>query len=416
MTRTDDLTALWNDVMMPNYGTPPIALERGEGVYVWDVEGNRYLDFIAGIATSSLGHGHPAIVEAVSTQVGRLAHSSNLVMHAPGLQLAQRLSELAGGDVRIFFSNDGSEANECAIKVARRWAQESASKPAGGGERTQIIAAEGGFHGRTLGSLSITGNPPKRLPFAPLVDDVVFVPYGDAEALNAAISDRTAAVFLEPTLGEGGVVPPPPGYLAAARATCDRVGALFVLDEVQSGIGRTGHWFAFQREGVQPDIVTLAKGLGGGMPIGACLAFGPVGSAFHPGDHGSTFGGNPVSASSALAVLTTLADQDLLASVAAVGDALAAALEPLAGEPGGLVAGVRGSGLWRALVLTGPHAPAVEAAARARGLLVNAVQPDTIRIAPPLILTADEALDGAAILAAAVADVAASLEPAGAGG
>lgn len=415
MSGTEELTQLWNDVMMPNYGTPPIALDHGEGVYVWDVDGNRYLDFIAGIATSALGHAHPAIVSAVSAQVGRIAHSSNLVMHEPGLRLAQRLSELAGGDVRIFFSNDGAEANECALKLARRWAQEHAPKPAAG-ERTQIIAAEGGFHGRTMGSLSITGNPPKREPFAPLIDDVVFVPYGDADALSAAISDRTAAVFLEPTLGEGGVVPPPDGYLAAVRAACDRVGALFVLDEVQSGIGRTGHWFAFQREGVAPDAVTLAKGLGGGMPIGACLAFGELGSAFHPGDHGSTFGGNPVSAASALAVLDTLAQQDLLASVIATGQALAAALAPLASEAHGLVVGTRGSGLWRAVVLSGPHAPAVEAAARARGLLVNAVQPDAIRIAPPLILTAQQAQEGAAILAEAIAQVAASLQPAGAGG
>jgi acetylornithine/N-succinyldiaminopimelate aminotransferase len=405
VSRTDELTQLWDTVMMPNYGTPPIALASGSGVYVRDVEGKQYLDFIAGIATSALGHAHPAIVAAVSKQVGTLAHSSNLVMHEPGLRLAQKLTDLAGGDARVFFSNDGAEANECALKLVRRYAAEADPS----GAKTQIIAAEGGFHGRTMGALSITGNPPKRLPFAPLIEDVVFIPYGDVDALNAAVSSRTAAVFLEPTLGEGGVVPPPAGYLAAARAACDGAGALLVLDEVQSGIGRTGHWFAFQREGIQPDVVTLAKGLGGGLPIGACLGFGATGLLFHPGDHGSTFGGNPVSASSALAVLTTIEEQGLLASVLEVGDHLAFGLAALADLPGSLVAGVRGSGLWRAVVLTGPFAPALEVAARDRGLLVNAVQPNAIRIAPPLILTAAQADEGVAILADAVADVVASL-------
>ena len=406
MTATEELTGLWNHVMMPNYGTPPIALASGAGVYVRDVEGKEYLDFIAGIATSALGHAHPAIVAAVSAQVATLVHSSNLVMHEPGLRLAEKLTGLAGGDARVFFSNDGAEANECALKLVRRYAAEADPS----GAKTQIIAAEGGFHGRTMGALSITGNPPKRLPFAPLIEDVAFVPYGDAAALEAAISPRTAAVFLEPTLGEGGVVPPPEGYLAAARAACDSVSALLVLDEVQSGIGRTGHWFAFQREGIQPDIITLAKGLGGGMPIGACLGFGPSGLLFHPGDHGSTFGGNPVSAASALAVLSTIEDEGLLASVLEVGEVLGAALSALTDSPGGLVEGARGSGLWRALVLTGPHAPAVEAAARDRGLLVNAVAPNAVRVAPPLILTAAQARDGVEILAAALADVAAALE------
>ena len=412
MTTTEELTQLWNDCMMPNYGTPPIALASGEGVRVTDVDGQQYLDFIAGIATSSLGHNHPAIVGAVSAQVATIAHTSNLVMQEPALRLAQRLVELAGGGARVFFSNDGATANEAAIKLVRKHAAKlDADNP-----RTEIIAANGGFHGRTLGALSITGNPAKRLPFAPLVPGATFVDYGDIAALEAAVTERTAAVFLEPGLGEGGVVPAPPGYLAAARAACDRVGALLVLDEVQSGIGRTGHWFAFQRDGVRPDILTLAKGLGGGMPIGAVLGFGEAGTLFAPGDHGSTFGGNPVSSSAALAVLDTIAAEGLLASATRVGAHLAAALGALADGPGGLVVGVRGTGLWRAVVLSGAHSGAIEAAARTRGLLVNAVQPDAIRIAPPLIVTEAEIDEGVAILAAAIAEVAATLaEPAAAG-
>ncbi|MCU1688081.1 MAG: acetylornithine aminotransferase apoenzyme [Pseudonocardiales bacterium] len=414
MTTTQELTELWNEYMMPNYGTPPIGLASGSGVRVTDVDGKQYLDFIAGIATSSLGHNHPAIVAAVSAQVATIAHTSNLVMQEPALRLAKRLVDLAGGGARVFFSNDGATANEAALKLVRKHALKlDADNP-----RTEIIAAHGGFHGRTLGALSITGNPAKRLPFAPLVPGATFIPYGDIEALEAAVTERTAAVFLEPALGEGGVVPAPEGYLAAARAACNRVGALFVLDEVQSGIGRTGHWFAFQKDGIRPDVLTLAKGLGGGMPIGAVLAFGDAGTLFAPGDHGSTFGGNPVSSSSALAVLDTIAADGLLASVTRVGEHLATALGALSTTPGGLVSGVRGSGLWRALVLTGPHAGAIEVAARAHGLLVNAVQPDAIRLAPPLIVTEDEVDEAIALLALAIADVAATLAaaaPAGAG-
>lgn len=405
MTTTEELTELWTTYMMPNYGTPPIALASGSGVQVTDVDGKQYLDFIAGIATSSLGHNHPAIVAAVSAQVATIAHTSNLVMQEPALRLAKRLVDLAGGDARVFFSNDGATANEAALKLVRK----HAAKLDPDNPRIEIIAANGGFHGRTLGALSITGNPAKRLPFAPLIEGATFIPYGDIEALEAAVTERTAAVFLEPALGEGGVVPAPEGYLAAARAACNRVGALFVLDEVQSGIGRTGHWFAFQKDGIRPDVLTLAKGLGGGMPIGAVLAFGEAGTLFAPGDHGSTFGGNPVSSSSALAVLDTIAADGLLASVTRVGEHLATALGALSASPGGLVSGVRGSGLWRALVLTGPHAAAIEVAARAHGLLVNAVQPDAVRMAPPLIVTEADVDEAVALLALAIADVAASL-------
>jgi len=360
----------WNAVMMPNYGTPPIAIDHGAGVRVWDVDGREYLDFVAGIAVSSLGHAHPAVVDAVSRQVARLAHSSNLAIHEPGVRLAELLLELLGADGRVFFANSGAEANECAIKLARRHGHETG--------RVEIVAAHGSFHGRTLGALSITGNAAKREPFAPLPGPVTFVDYGDVAALRAAVSRRTAAVVLEPTLGEGGVVPAPPGYLAAARAACDEAGALLIVDEVQSGIGRTGYWFASIAEGVRPDVITLAKGLGGGLPIGACIGLGATGHLFKPGDHGSTFGGNPVSCAAALAVLDTIADRHLLDSVKRVGEHLGHELSSLGT--------VRGSGLWRALVVDGTHAAAVETHARKSGLLVNAVKADVIRLAPPLIL------------------------------
>jgi acetylornithine/N-succinyldiaminopimelate aminotransferase len=393
------LASRWDAVMMPNYGTPPIALDHGAGVRVWDVDGREYLDFVAGIAVSSLGHAHPAIVEAVSTQVGRIAHTSNLAIHEPGVRLAERLVELLGVPARVFFTNSGAEATECAVKLARKHGR--ALDPDGG--RVEIVAAHSSFHGRTLGALAITGNAAKREPFAPLPGPVTFVDYGDVDALRAAVTGRTAALFVEPTLGEGGVVPAPAGYLAAARAICDATGALLVVDEVQSGIGRTGHWFASLAEGVRPDVITLAKGLGGGLPIGACLGIGSAGELFAPGDHGSTFGGNPVSCAAALAVLSTIADDHLLDNVKRVGEHLA---DELAGIDSPLVAGVRGSGLWRAVVLTAPRAAEVEAAARANGLLVNAVKPDVIRLAPPLILTEPEVDEAVPLLRAAIDEVA----------
>ena len=397
MTATDALRARWNAVMMSNYGTPPVAIARGEGCRVWDVDGVSYLDCIAGIAVSALGHGHPALVEAVTRQVGTVAHTSNLFLHEPGVALAERLVALLGGGGRVFFSNDGAEANEAALKIVRRhgWT----ASPDGG--RLEVVAAAAGFHGRTFGALSLTGTAAKREPFAPLPGPVTFVPYGDAGALRAAVTERTAAVFLEPTLGEGGVVPPPAGYLTAARAACDAAGALLVVDEVQSGIGRTGAWFAHVAQDVRPDVVTLAKGLGGGLPIGACIAFGAAGDLLTAGQHGSTFGGNPVAAAAALAVLDTIERDGLLASVRDVGDRLAAGLAAIDSP---LVRGVRGSGLWRALVLTRPVAAQVEAAARRAGVLVNAVQPDAVRIAPPLVLSAAEADEAVAALAAATVE------------
>ncbi len=378
-TGMSDLRERFEAAFMPNYGVPPVALARGEGCRVWDTEGREYLDLIAGIAVNSLGHAHPALVAAVSSQVATLAHTSNLFLHEPEVLLAERLRDLLGGG-RVFLANSGTEANECALKLAIKYGKANG--------RSYFVAAENGFHGRSLGALSLTGKASIREPFGPFGIDVRFVPYGDAAALEDAVDEDCAAVFLEPTQGEAGVVPPPNGYFAAARRVCDEAGALFVADEIQSAIGRTGTWFAFEHENARPDVLTLAKGLGGGLPIGACVAFGPNGDLFAKGDHGSTFGGNPVAAAAALAVLTTIEKDGLLAHAAAVGETLAAELDAI-GHP--LLAGVRGRGLWRAAVLTGPHAPAVEAAARDAGFLVNALQPDAVRLAPPLILTAEQA-------------------------
>jgi acetylornithine aminotransferase len=385
----------WDAVMMRNYGTPAIALDHGVGVRVWDTDGVEYLDFVGGIAVSSLGHAHPALVAAVADQVARLAHTSNLAMHEPGLRLAERLVELLALPARVFFANSGAEANECALKLARLHGRASG--------RSEIVSCHDSFHGRTLGALSVTGNPAKREPFAPLPGPVSFVDYGDAAALRAAVGPDTAAVIVEPVLGEGGVLPPPAGFLAAARQVCDDSGALLIVDEVQSGIGRTGHWFASAAEGVRPDVLTLAKGLGGGLPIGACLAVGGAGELFAPGDHGSTFGGNPVACAAALAVLDTIADDHLLDSVKRVGGHLADQLDAIDSP---LLAGTRGAGLWRALALTGPVAPDVEAAARKRGLLVNAVRPDAIRLAPPLVLTEAEVDEAMPLLTSALEEVA----------
>jgi acetylornithine/N-succinyldiaminopimelate aminotransferase len=398
MTTTAALQVRWQQAMMPNYGTPPVALDRGQGVYVWDVDGRRYLDFIAGIAVSSLGHAHPAIVDAVTHQVGRIAHTSNLFLHEPGIALAERLLGLLDVPGRVFFANSGAEANECALKLTRLHGR----KLDPSGARVEVVATDGGFHGRTTGALSLTGTPAKRTPFEPLPGPVRFVPFGDEAALRAAVSAQTAALFLETTQGEGGVVPAPAGYLALARRLCDDSGALLVIDEVQSGIGRTGDWFASQALGVRADVITLAKGLGGGLPIGVCIGLGAAGELFQPGLHGSTFGGNPVSAAAALAVLDTIEKDDLLASVRAVGahlsDALGAVDSPL-------IHSVRGTGLWQGIVLAQPVAADVEAAARARGLLVNAVKPDVLRLAPPLIATTADVDAAVDIVAEALAEV-----------
>ena len=362
---------------MNNYGTPPLALAGGEGAMVTDVDGKTYLDLLAGIAVNVLGHGHPAIIEAVTTQLGTLGHVSNLYATEPGIALAEALVAHLGAPARVFFCNSGAEANEAAFKLTRLTG------------RTKIVAAQNAFHGRTMGSLALTGQPAKREPFEPLPGEVSFVPYGDAEALADAVTDETAAVFLEPIMGEGGVVVPPAGYLAAAREITSRHGALLALDEVQTGVGRTGAFYAHQRDGITPDIVTLAKGLAGGLPIGACLAIGPAADLMKPGMHGSTFGGNPVCTAAALAVLRVLDEQGLIDHADTLGRTLARDIEAL-NHP--LVDHVRGRGLLRGIVLTAPQAKAVEIAAREAGFLVNAAAPDVVRLAPPLIIT-DQQID-----------------------
>jgi acetylornithine/N-succinyldiaminopimelate aminotransferase len=397
VSETDALQKRFAAALMPNYGVPPVAISRGAGCRVWDPEGREYLDLIAGIATSSLGHAHRAIVDAVTRQVADVAHTSNLFLHEREIELAEKLLSLcspgkttppdppAGSDGRVFFANSGTEANEAAIKLVLRC--QGPGGPHGPGRRV-IVAADHGFHGRTMGSLALTGKASIREPFGPFGLTVRFVPFGDAAALRAAVGPDCAAVFLEPALGEGGVVPAPEGYLSAAREACDQAGALLVVDEIQSGIGRTGAWFAHQAEGVRPDVLTLAKGLGGGLPIGACIGLGECGAGFAKGDHGSTFGGNPVACAAALAVLDTIERDGLLAQVTVVGERLASGLRAVR-HP--LVAGVRGRGLWLAVALTADRAADLEAAARRAGFLVNAVQPDAIRLAPPLILSPAEA-------------------------
>ena len=315
----------------------------------------------------------------MTEQAGRLAHTSNLYLHEPQVELAERLIGLLGVEGRVFFANSGAEANEAAIKLVRR--KQGPGRPV-------FVATENSFHGRTMGALSLTGKSSIRDPFGPFGLEVRFVPYGDSAALRDAVGSDCAAVFLEPCQGEAGVVPAPEGYLRDARAACDEAGALLVVDEIQSGMGRTGAWYAHQREGIVPDVVTLAKGLGGGLPIGACIGIGDCGSALGKGDHGSTFAGNPIACAAALAVLDTIERDGLLANVTEVGNRIAAGVEAT-GHP--LVTGVRGTGLWRAITLAAPAAAAVEAAARRAGFLVNAVQPDAIRLAPPLILTAAQA-------------------------
>jgi acetylornithine aminotransferase len=364
--------------MMNNYGTPPLALVRGKGAEVWDAEGRRYLDLLAGIAVNSLGHAHPAVIEAVSIQLATLGHVSNLYLAEPGIELAERLIDLLGvsGNARALFCNSGAEALEAAFKISRRTG------------RTKLVAARNAFHGRTMGALALTGQPAKRTPFEPLPGEIRHVPYGDVAALEAAVDDATAALVLEPILGEAGVIVPPEGYLQAARDITARHGALLILDEVQTGVGRTGYWFAHQAVGVTPDVVTLAKGLAGGMPIGACIGIGAAAGLLEPGQHGTTFGGNPVCCAAALAVLRTIESEGLLDRVDRVGKELVAGIEELA-HP--LVTDVSGAGLLIGVGLAQPASATASAAARDAGFLINNAVPDRIRLAPPLILTSEQA-------------------------
>ncbi|MPZ60442.1 MAG: acetylornithine transaminase [Propionibacteriales bacterium] len=362
--------------LMNTFGTPRALLTRGDGCYVWDAEDRRYLDLLGGIAVNVLGHGHPAVVQAVHRQLSTLGHTSNFFASAPQIELAERLVSLIGaGEGRVFFTNSGTEANEAALKLTRRTG------------RTRLIAATGGFHGRTMGALALTHKAAYREPFEPLPGQVEFVEYGDADALAAAVDSTTAAVVLEPVQGEAGVVVPAAGYLEEARELATAHGALLWLDEIQSGMGRTGHWFAHQAGRVRPDVVTVAKGLGGGLPIGACVALGDAAGLLGPGQHGTTFGGNPVAAAAALAVLDTIEADDLLAHAAKVGDHLVSGMR--SAHPA--IAEVRGRGLLIGVRLTEPVAARVAASAMEHGFVVNDCTPDTVRLAPALILTTEQA-------------------------
>jgi acetylornithine/N-succinyldiaminopimelate aminotransferase len=362
--------------LMNTFGPPQRVLVRGEGCYVWDADGNRYLDLLAGIAVNALGHGHPLVLAAVASQAATLGHVSNFFATPPQIALAERLLALLGRpDGRVFFANSGTEANEAALKATRRTG------------RTHIVAAEGAFHGRSLGSLALTWKPAYREPFEPLPGDVTFVPYGDVDALAAAVSDQTAAFAVEAIQGEAGVIEAPDGYLQAAREITARHGSLLWLDEVQTGVGRTGAWFAHVPSGIQPDIVTLAKGLGSGFPIGACIGLGAAATLLGPGTHGTTFGGNPIASVAGLATLAVIERDSLLDNATAVGARLADGVARLC-HP--LIEGVRGRGLLRAIALGEPIAPKVAAAALDEGFIVNAPTPDAVRLAPPLIVTSDQ--------------------------
>jgi acetylornithine/N-succinyldiaminopimelate aminotransferase len=370
------MTTRWQQSMMDNYGTPQLALERGEGAYVWDTDGNRYLDLLTGIAVNALGHAHPKIVEAVTAQISKIGHTSNLYVNEPALLLAERLLDLCGVPGKVFFCNSGAEANEAALKMSRRTG------------RTKIVACTGGFHGRTMGALSLTGQPGKKTPFEPLVPGVSHIPFGDVAALEAAIDDDTAAFIVQPIQGEQGVVMPPEGYLQEARRITSEHGALFILDEVQTGIGRLGTWFAFQQAGIVPDVMTLAKGIGGGLPLGATIGFGAAADLFQPGHHGTTFGGNPVCCAAALAVLDTIAAEGLLEHASSVGKEIAAGVEALH-HPA--ISGVRGAGLLLGITLREAVSAKAAAAAQKAGYLINPIQPDVIRLAPPLVLDESDA-------------------------
>jgi len=368
-------TERYAGALMNTFGPPKLVLTRGQGTHVWDEDGREYVDLLGGIAVNALGHGHPALVEAVTDQLRTLGHISNFFASQPQIELAEKLLELLGHPGRVFFTSSGTEANEAAFKLTRRTG------------RTHLVATEGAFHGRTMGALALTSKEAYRAPFEPLPGHVTFVPYGDAEALAAAVTDETAAVILEPVQGEAGAVVPPRDYLAAARRITSEHGALLWLDEIQTGVGRTGAWFAHQNadlvdEVVTPDIVTLAKGLAGGFPIGAVIATGAAATLFEPGNHGTTFGGNPVAAAAALAVIATIEKADLLGNVRARGEQLAAGLATADG-----VTGVDASGLLVGIQLADDVAPAVAAAALEAGFIVNPATPSRVRLAPPLILS-----------------------------
>jgi acetylornithine/N-succinyldiaminopimelate aminotransferase len=392
-TRFDDIAALDAEHVMDTYARAPVAFVRGEGTRLWDSEGREYLDFLAGLAVTSLGHAHPVVADAVADQARTLGHVSNLYYNELQPRLAARLDGLLGGGGRVFFANSGAEANECAIKLARRYGQTR-----GGRERYHVVSTYGSFHGRTLTTLAATGQPQKQETFQPLPSGFRLVPFADTDALAAALDERVCAVLLEPVQGEGGVNPAPPGYLEAVRAWCDEREALLLIDEIQTGLGRTGRWFGFQHSQVRPDVVTMAKALGNGMPIGACWARADVADALRPGDHATTFGGQPLAARAALAVLDVMEAEDAPARAARAGEQLTKALLAVPA-----VTDVRGAGLLLAAELApGVDAAGIVRACLERGLLVNAVTPTAVRVAPSLLVNDDEIGEAVGILEAAV--------------
>ena len=361
----------WSNSVQNNYGSPSIALVKGKGLVVTDADGKQYLDFLGGIATNILGHAHPAIVKAVSKQVSILSHVSNFYVHPNAVELAEKLASMTGDkSAKVFFCQSGAEANEAALKLSRRTG------------KVRVVAAQGAFHGRTMGALSLTGQPSKREPFLPLVKGVKHVPYGDIEAMRKAVYKKTAMVIIEPIMGEAGVIVPPADYLQELRALCDAKGALLVIDAVQTGMGRTGDWFGYEYSGITPDVITLAKGLGGGLPLGAMIALGKAADLFQPGDHGSTFGGNPVTTAAGLAAIKFIESQKLLKKVEKQGAYL---MQELALIPG--VSEVRGAGLLLGIELENLKSSDVASALQKSGVLVNAANPTTIRLAPALVVT-----------------------------
>ena len=361
----------WSNSVQNNYGSPSIALVKGKGIVVTDADGKQYLDFLGGIATNILGHAHPAIVKAVSKQVSVLNHVSNFYVHPNAIELAEKLASMTGDkSAKVFFCQSGAEANEAALKLSRRTG------------KVRVVAAQGAFHGRTMGALSLTGQPSKREPFLPLIKGVKHVPYGDIEAMRKAVTKKTAMVIIEPIMGEAGVIVPPADYLQELRALCDSKGALLVIDAVQTGMGRTGDWFGYEYSGITPDVITLAKGLGGGLPLGAMIALGKAADLFQPGDHGSTFGGNPVTTAAGLAAIKFIESQKLLKKIEKQGAYL---MQELALIPG--VAEVRGAGLLLGIELENLKSSDVASALQNSGVLVNAANPTTIRLAPALIVT-----------------------------
>jgi acetylornithine/N-succinyldiaminopimelate aminotransferase len=361
----------WKSSVQNNYGTPSIALVKGKGLVVTDADGKQYLDFLGGIATNILGHAHPGIVKAVTKQVSTLSHVSNFYVHPHAVELAEKIAAMTGDkSAKVFFCQSGAEANEAALKLSRRTG------------KVRIVAAQGAFHGRTMGALSLTGQPAKREPFLPLIKGVKHVPFGDIEAMRKAVTKKTAMVIIEPIMGEAGVIVPPADYLRELRALCEAKGALLVIDAVQTGMGRTGDWFGYEYSGITPDVITLAKGLGGGLPLGAMIALGKAADLFQPGDHGSTFGGNPVTTAAGLAAIKFIETQKILKKVEKQGVYL---MQELAVIPG--VAEVRGAGLLLGIELENLKAADIAKALQNEGVLVNAANPTTIRLAPALIVT-----------------------------